>query len=149
VFQQVKHLAKNIITLRPIDYQSRHPIYLFTDASKVGAGPWIGQGPSPEKAHPAAFHSRKFATSQLHYPVHELELLAIVDAVLSFHPMLYGTRFTVVTDNKALSLFLSETNLSYRQTRWRMFLQSYDFDIIHRPGKDNLLADALSRIYDE
>ena len=56
-FQQVKHLAKNIPTIRPIDYQSRHPIYLFTDASIVGAGAWIGQGPSPEKAHPAAFYS--------------------------------------------------------------------------------------------
>ena len=30
-----------------------------------------------------------------------------------------------------------------------MFLQSYDFDIIHRPRKDNVLADALSRIYEE
>jgi len=149
VFQQVKHLAKNITTLRPIDYQSRHPIYLITDASRVGAGAWIGQGPSPEKAHPAAFHSRKFATSQLHYPVHGLELLAIVDAVHSFHPMLYGTRFIVVTDNKALSFFQSQTNLPYRQTRWRMFLQSYNFDIIHKPGKDNVLADGLSRIYEE
>jgi len=63
--------------------------------------------------------------------------------------MLYGTRFTVVTDNKALSFFLSQKNLPYRQTRWRMFLQSYDFNIIHRPGKHNVLADALSRIYQE
>jgi len=55
----------------------------------------------------------------------------------------------VVTDNKALSFFLSQTNLPYHQTRWRMFLQSYDFNIIHRPGKDNVLADALSRIYEE
>ena len=148
-FQQIRTLTKSITTLRPIDYQSRHPIYLFTDASKVGAGAWIGQGPSPENAHPAAFHSRKFATSQPHYPVHELELLAVVDAVQSFHPQLYGTRFTVVTDNKALSYFLSQTNLPYRQTRWRMYLQSYDFDIIHKPGKENVLADALSRVYEE
>ena len=42
-FQQIKHLAKNITTLRPIDYQSTNPIYLFTDASKVGAGAWIRQ----------------------------------------------------------------------------------------------------------
>ena len=149
VFQQIKHLAKNITTLRPIDYQSPNPIYLFTNASKVGAGAWIGQRPSPENAHPATFHSGKFATSQLHYPVYELELLAIVDAVQSFHPQLYGTRFTVVSDNKELSYFLSQTNLPYRQTRWRMFLQSYDFDIIYRPGKDNVLADTLSRIYEE
>jgi len=148
-FQQVKQLAKSITTLCSIDYQPPHPIYLLTDASKVGAGAWIGQGPSPEKAHPAAFQSPKFGTSQLHYPVHELELLAIVDAVYSFHPILYCTRFTVVTDNKALSFFLLQTNLPYHQTRWRMFLQSYDFDIIHRSGKDNVLADGLSRIYEE
>ena len=30
-----------------------------------------------------------------------------------------------------------------------MYLQSYDFDIIHIPGKDNVLADALSRVYEE
>ena len=48
-FQQINHLAKNITTLRPIDDQLPHPIYLFTDTSKVGAGAWIGQGPSPEK----------------------------------------------------------------------------------------------------
>ena len=148
-FQQIRTLIKSITTLRPIDYQSPRPIYLFTDASKVGAAAWIGQGHSPEKAPPAAFHSPKFATRQLHYPVHVLELLAVVNSVQSFHPQLYGTRFTVVTDNKALSYSLSQTNLPYRQTRWRMYLQSYDFDIIHRPGKDNVLAVGLSRVYEE
>ena len=69
-FQQIRTLTKSITTLRLIDYQSPHPIYLFTDISKVGARAWIGQGPSLEKAHPAIFHSRKFATSELHYPVH-------------------------------------------------------------------------------
>ena len=91
-------------------------MYLFSDASKVGAGEWIGQRLSSEKGHPAACHSRKFATSQLHYPVHELELLAVLNAVQSFHQQLYGTRFTVVADNKVLSYFLSRTNLPYRQT---------------------------------
>ena len=112
-FQQIRTLTKCITALRPIDYQSPHPIYLFTDASKVGAGARIGQGPSPEKVHPAAFDSRKFATSHLHYPVHELELLAVVDAVQSFHPQLYGTRFTVVTDNKYFhTSYLKQTSLT-------------------------------------
>ena len=117
-FQQIRTLTKSITTLGPIDHQSPHRIYLFTDASKVGTGAWMGQGPSlTQKAHPAAFHSRKFTTSQLHYPVHELELLTVVDAVQSFHPQLHGTRFTVIMDNKVLSYFLSQTNLSYRLTR--------------------------------
>ena len=97
------------------------------------------KGPSLEKANPATFYSRKFTTRQLHYPVHELELLAVVDTVQSFHPQLYATRFTIVTDNKALSYFLSPSNLPYRLTRWRMYLQSYDCNILHRPGKDNVL----------
>ena len=146
-FPQIRTLTKSITTLYPIDYESPHAIYLFTEASKVGARAWIGQGPSPEKAHPAAFHSRKFATSQLHYLVHELELLAVVDAVQSFHPRLYGTRFTVVSDNKVPAFYLSQTNLHYRLTRGRMYLRSYNFDIIHIPGKNNVLAHALSRVY--
>jgi len=72
-----------------------------------------------------------------------------VDAIQAFHPILYNTRFTVVTDNKALSYFLSQTDLPFGQTRWGMYLQSFDFDIIHMPGKDNILADALSSIYEE
>ena len=55
----------------------------------------------------------------------------------------------VVMDNKPLSYFLSKTNLPYHRTRLGMYLQSYDFNIIHRPGKDNVLADALSRVYEE
>jgi len=41
--QQVNHLGKNITTVCPIDYQSRHPIYPLTDGFKVGACAWIGQ----------------------------------------------------------------------------------------------------------
>ena len=148
-FQQVKKLVETTPVLRPLDYDSKDPIYLFTDASQVGAGAWVGQGPTPETAQPAAFHSRKFATSQLHYPVHELELLAIVDAVQAFHPLLSGVTFTIMSDNKSLSYFMRQTNLGNRLTRWRMFLQHYDFTIVHTAGKDNALADALSRIYEE
>jgi len=102
-FQQVNRLTSTTIPLRPVNYPSLETIYLITDALKVGAGAWVGQGTSPEKAYPAAFHSRKFATSQLHYPVHELELLAVVDAIQAFHPILYNTQFTVVTDTSSVS----------------------------------------------
>jgi hypothetical protein len=70
--------------LRPISYTSGEPIFLFTNASKVGAGVWVGQGPTPETVIPASFHNWKFATTQLHYLMYELEFLAIVDAVKTF-----------------------------------------------------------------
>jgi hypothetical protein len=44
---------------------------------------------------------------------------------------------------------MKQTTLGERLTRWKMFLQSCDFTIIHTAGKNNVLADALSRIYEE
>jgi hypothetical protein len=39
---QVKKLANKILVLRSISYTSREPIFLFTDASKIGVGVWVG-----------------------------------------------------------------------------------------------------------
>lgn len=32
-----------------------------------------------------------------------------------------------------------------RIVKWSMLLQEFDFEIVYRPGKENFLADALSR----
>ena len=48
-----------------------------------------------------------------------------------------------------LSYFLSQTKLPHPQTRWRMYLQSCDFDIIPGAERDNILTDALTRVYKE
>jgi hypothetical protein len=42
---------------------------------------------------------------------------------------------------------MKQVNLGNRLSRWRMFLQGYDFTIVHTAGKVNVLADVLSRIY--
>jgi hypothetical protein len=81
---QVKKVASKTLVLRPMSYTSGEPIFLSTNASKVGAGAWVGHGPPPVTALPAFFYSQKFANTQLHYPMHELELLGIVDVVEIF-----------------------------------------------------------------
>jgi hypothetical protein len=114
---QVKKLAGETPVLRCISYTSWEPIFLFTDAFKVGAQALVGQGPTPETAIPASFHSQKFATTQLHHPVHQLKLLAIVDVVETFQPILDGTTFTIVTDNKSLSNLMKQTTMGERLTK--------------------------------
>jgi hypothetical protein len=109
--------VENTLILCPIDYDFKDPNYLFTDAFQVGTGACVGQGPTSETPQPAAFHSRKFQTSQLHYSVHELETLAIVDAVQAFHPILSGTTFIVMSDNKSLNYFMKQVNLRNRLSR--------------------------------
>jgi hypothetical protein len=81
--------------------------------------------------------------------VPQLLLLAIMDAVKTFQPILYGTTFTIVSDNKSLSYFMKETTMGKRITNWKMFLQSNDFTIIHTTRKNNILVNVLSRIYEE
>ena len=50
-----------------------------------------------------------------------------------------------MTDNKGLQYLLDEPNLNARQARWLAFLSEYDFEIQHIKGKENKVADALSR----
>ncbi|CAJ0635170.1 10597_t:CDS:2, partial [Entrophospora sp. SA101] len=94
---------------------------------------------------PVAYESRKLSPAELNYPVHEKELLAIVHAIKLWRPYLEGQRFTVITDHASLEYIKSQTNLSRRQARWLEVLQATDFDVKYRPGKTNVVADALSR----
>ena len=48
-------------------------------------------------------------------------------------------------DNKGLKYLLNQPNLNARQARWLAFLSEYDFEIQHIKGKENKVADALSR----
>ena len=76
----------------------------------------------------------------------EKELLAIKLATNAFRVYLLGRQFQIVTDHRSLEWLdrLKETNP--RLTRWSLALQPFDFTVMHRPGKDNGNADALSRI---
>ena len=49
-------------------------------------------------------------------------------------------------DNKGLKYLLNQPKLNARQARWLAFLSEYDFEIQHIKGKENKVADALSRI---
>src|SRR2546421_8252346 len=84
-FRATKQLAEQAAILKPIDINHPDPIFLFADASLVGTGSWIGQGPTIYTARLAAFHSRKFTSQQTSYPTHDQELLAIVDALSRLH----------------------------------------------------------------
>nr|GFB83038.1 putative reverse transcriptase domain-containing protein [Tanacetum cinerariifolium] len=58
---------------------------------------------------------------------------------------LYGTKCTVFTDHKSLQHILNQKDLNMRQRRWLELLSDYDCEIRYHPGKENVVADALSR----
>ena len=87
------------------------PIYLVTDASLIGTGTWVGQGPNRNEVTLALLHASKFNPAQENSAIFNKELLAIVDALAHFRSVLTGCKFTVLTDHKALEAFPKQYDL--------------------------------------
>ena len=51
----------------------------------------------------------------------------------------------MITDHKNLEYFMKPRMLNERQVRWSLILGRYNMEILYRPGKQNIRADALSR----
>ena len=95
------------------------------------------------------FWSGKFNSTQQNYPVHEQELLAIIESLKWFQHLLQGMKFHIFTDHKGPEWICTQQKLSPCQARWLKVLANFDFEIIHVPGKANVLTDALSCIYSD
>lgn len=76
---------------------------------------------------------------------HEKEMTAVVHCLVVWRHYLLGSKFTIVTDNAANPYFKTQKKLSPKQARWQEFLAEFDYDWVHRPGRENAVADALSR----
>ena len=97
--------------------------------------------------HPIAFESKKLNPHQRNYPVHDKEMCAIMHALDRWRPFLLGRHFKVYTDHRSLVYLKTQPNLNQRQLRWMERAADYDCEILYKPGKENVVADALSRIH--
>ena len=79
------------------------------------------------------------------WDVSYLELVAIVFSLKIWCHYLYGDQFQVFSDHKSLKYIFTQRDLNMRQRRWMEYLEDYDFTLHHHPGKENVVADALSR----
>lgn len=132
----------------PLDYsEGAPPIWLVTDGSVSGVAGVISQGQDHRTAKVAAFFSAKLTSAQANYPVHEIEMLAGVESMRRHRDILLGCQFTWVTDHKGLTHLLGQKNLSARQARWIERISEFNFSVEYIPGLENILPDALSRLY--
>lgn len=122
------------------------PFIIFTDASGIGLGAVLSQKGEDGREHVIAYASRSLNKAEQNYSVTEQECLAVVWAIKHFQHYLGMKPFELVTDHSALKWLQTAKMPTGRRARWIMELQQYDFNIKHRPGKQNANADALSRI---
>lgn len=96
---------------------------------------------------PVAFFSAKHTPAESNYDIHDKELLAVIKCIKEWSSELRGLAepFTILTDHKNLEPFMTKKLLNERQVRWAEFLTSFRFTLQHRPGKEAVIPDALSR----
>ncbi len=137
-FDKLKEAMSTCPVLALPDFN--RPFILECDASGEGIG-----GVLMQDRHPIAYESRKLTLAECLYSIYDREILAIVHALTKFRQYLVGAKFVVHTDHNSLRYFLEQRDLNERQQKWVSKVQSFDFDIGYVKGKNNVVADALSR----
>ena len=125
-------------------YDINKPVTLSVDASKSGLG-----AVHLQNGLPVAYASKALTESEIRYAQIEKEALAIAFGCIKFDHYIYGKTVLVESDHKPLeTIFKKSINeCPARLQRIRLKLQRYDLLIKYKPGKELLLADALSRAY--
>ena len=126
------------------------PFKLEVDACVVGADAVLLQEDDEGVDRPVCFFSRKFNPCQARYSTVEQETLALLLALQFFEVYVGSTAMPVevYTDHNPLFFFNRMYNQNRRLMRWALVVQGYNIKICHIKGTDNVVADALSRVWE-
>ena len=128
--------------LRVLDYTKT--FVLKTDASNRGLGAALMQQ-HEGKYHPVAYGSKKLTSAKQNYSTLEKECLAIVWKIVKFCLYLAGKTFILQADHKPLTYLDQAKFHNDWVMQWALALQGYDYRVEDIPGRDNVVADYLSR----
>jgi hypothetical protein len=118
------------------------PFIIETDASGSGMGAVLIQG-----NHPICYYSKQFCPRMLHASTYVRELCAITSAVKKWRTYLLGTTFIIRTDQRSLRELMTQIIQTPEQQFYLAKLLGYSYEIVYKPGAQNKVVDALSRIH--
>ena len=146
-FDRTKAILQTVPVLTSPNFDK--PFKLHIDASDVGAGSVLLQDDDLGIDHPVCYYSKKFVEYQKHYSTIEKEALSLLLALQHFEVYLSSTPFPIVvyTDHNPLTFLHKMKNKNHRLMRWSLAVADYNIIIKHIKGKDNVIADALSRAH--
>ncbi|CAA7039456.1 unnamed protein product, partial [Microthlaspi erraticum] len=139
-FQALKDRLTNAPVLILPDFLKTFEIEC--DASGIGIGAVLMQDKKP-----IAFFSEKLGGATLNYPTYDKELYALVRACKLGNTYLWPKEFVIHTDHESLKHLKGQQKLNKRHARWVEFIETFPYVIKYKKGKDNVVADALSRRY--
>lgn len=145
-FQKVKEVLVSPSVLA--HYNPQLPTIIAADASSFGIGAVLMQIQEDGKRRPIGYASRSLTDTEQRYAVIEKEALAATWACEKFSEYVLGMDFLLETDHKPLVPLLSSKELSKmppRIQRFRLRMMRFSPRIQHVPGKQQIIADSLSR----
>uniref|UniRef100_A0A1B6CSL2 RNA-directed DNA polymerase n=1 Tax=Clastoptera arizonana TaxID=38151 RepID=A0A1B6CSL2_9HEMI len=126
-------------------YDRHKPIIIETDASYKGIGATLKQPQDDGMLHPVSYFSRKLSNREKKFDVIHLECKAIKDSIKFWQYYLIGQKFTVCSDHKPLENLRTKARTDEILGDLIFYLSQFNFTIIYKKGKENILADLLSR----
>ena len=127
-------------------YNPKLPVTISADASQNGLGCVCLQ-----EGKPIAYASRSLTETEKRYAQIEKELLALLYACTKFDQYIFGRHVNAETDHQPLVTIMKKTihNATPRIQKMILKLQRYNISLVYKRGKDLLIADALSRAYQD
>ena len=146
--EALKVSLTNATALSTIDYSTEAGDIVFAvDARGEGWGA-ILQQEKDGKRHPVRYESGVSSAPEKTYDAGKRECRALLRALKKLKVWLYGVKFVVEIDAKTL---LHQLNLPIVDlpgdmvTRWITWIQLFDFNVRHVPGRKHSGPDGLSR----
>ncbi|KAF1326182.1 Pol protein, partial [Globisporangium splendens] len=143
-FEEVKRSLQEAPVLALPNHDK--PFHVVCDASDYAIGCALMQHDDEGHERVVSYQSRQLRPAERNCPVHDKELLAMKYSLVKFRVYLLGEEhFAIYTDHASLRTAVKTPHLSQRMARWFSFFAEYNFVVHYKPGKTNILADALSR----
>jgi transposase InsO family protein len=124
------------------------PFILHTDASRSSISAIVSQR-YKDALLPVAYASRPTNIHEKNYSAFELETLAITYFLNKFRTYLEHRHFELYTDSNALTWLLNHPRQVGKIARWITLINTFQFSVYHIKGKNNVVADCLSRMFEE
>lgn len=99
-----------------------------------------------QSGKPLAYFSKSLGPKAAAQSIYEKEAMAILEALKKWRHYILGSRLIIKTDQQSLKFMMNQRLVEGIQHKLLLKLMEYDYSIEYKAGKENLVADALSRL---